>query len=98
MRMGMELRAPVPVDKGTVVAELAAGRHAALFAGDDHGDLVGFAALDQLVASGRLDHAVRVAVRSDEAPPALLEAADYQVDGPAGMAALLRRIADSVAA
>ncbi|HEV8628472.1 MAG TPA: trehalose-phosphatase [Acidimicrobiia bacterium] len=98
MRMGMELRAPVSVDKGTAVAELAAGRHAALFAGDDHGDLAGFAALDQLVASGRLDHAVRVAVRSDEAPPALLEAADYQVDGPAGVAALLRRIADSVAA
>jgi trehalose 6-phosphate phosphatase len=95
MRMGMELRAPVPIDKGTVVAELAAGRHAALFAGDDHGDLVGFAALDQLVASSRLDHAVRVAVRSDEAPPALLEAADYQVDGPAGMAALLARMAEA---
>ncbi len=97
MRMGVELRPPVPVDKGTVVAELAAGRHAALFAGDDHGDLAGFAALDDLVAAGRLDHAVRVAVRSGEAPPALLEAADYQVDGPAGLAALLARIADSVA-
>jgi trehalose 6-phosphate phosphatase len=96
MRMGVELRPPVPVDKGTVVAELAAGRHAALFAGDDHGDLAAFAALDGLVADGRLDHAVRVAVRSEEAPAALLEAADYQVDGPAGLAALLARIADSL--
>src|SRR5207244_9073750 len=96
MRMGVELRPPVPVDKGTVVAELAAGRHAALFAGDDHGDLAGFTALDDLVAAGRLEHAVRVAVRSEEAPPALLEAADYQVDGPAGLAVLLARIADSL--
>jgi trehalose 6-phosphate phosphatase len=96
MRMAVELRPPVPVDKGTVVAGLAAGRHAALFAGDDHGDLAGFTALDVLVAGGRLDHAVRVAVRSEEAPPELLEAADYQVDGPAGLAALLARIADSL--
>jgi trehalose 6-phosphate phosphatase len=95
MRMALELRPPVPVDKGTVVTELAADRHAALFAGDDHGDLAAFAALDRLVAAGRLDHAVRVAVRSDEAPPALLEAADHQVDGPAGLAALLARIADA---
>jgi len=95
MRMALELRPPVPVDKGTVVAELAAGRHAALFAGDDHGDLAAFAALDRLVAGGRLDHAVRVAVRSDEAPPALLETADHQVDGPAGLAALLVRIAEA---
>lgn len=98
MRMGIELRPPVPVDKGTVVAELAAGRHAALFAGDDHGDLVGFTALDALVAEGRLDHAVRVAVRSEEAPSALLEEADYQVDGPAGLVALLTRLADTVSA
>ena len=95
MRMALELRPPVPVDKGTVVTELGADRHAALFAGDDHGDLAAFAALDRLVAAGRLDHAVRVAVRSDEAPPALLEAADHQVDGPAGLAALLTRMADA---
>jgi trehalose 6-phosphate phosphatase len=96
MRMALELRPPVPVDKGTVVEELAAGRAAALVAGDDHGDLAGFAALDRLVATGRLGHAVRVAVRSDEAPVALLEAADHQVDGPAGLAALLGRLAGLV--
>jgi trehalose 6-phosphate phosphatase len=96
MRMGVELRPPVPVDKGTVVAELAAGRHAALFAGDDHGDLAGFTALDELVAGGHLAHAVRIAVRSEEAPPVLLGAADYQVDGPAGLAALLGGLADTI--
>jgi trehalose 6-phosphate phosphatase len=96
MRMGVELRPPVAVDKGTVVAELVAGRHAALFAGDDHGDVAAFVALDDLVATGRLDHAVRVAVRSAEAPPALLDAADHQVDGPAGLAALLNVLATTV--
>lgn len=98
MRMGVELRPPVPVDKGTVVEEMAAGGYAAFFAGDDHGDLAGFAALDRLVAAGRLVHAVRVAVRSEEAPAALLEAADYQVDGPPGLAALLARLAEGVSA
>jgi len=93
MRMGVELRPPVPIDKGTVVEDLAAGHHAALFAGDDHGDLAAFAALDRLVATGRLDHALRVAVRSDEAPAGLLAAADHQVDGPPGLAGLLARIA-----
>ena len=97
MRMGVELRPSVPVDKGTVVEELAAGRHAALFAGDDHGDLAGFVALDRLVTAGRLDHALRVAVRSDEVPPGLLDAADHQVDGPDGLAALLARLAGSPA-
>lgn len=95
MRMAIELRPPIPVDKGTVAAELAAGRHAAIFAGDDHGDLAAFAALGRLVAAGRLEHAVRVAVRSEEVPAALLEAADYQVDGPPGLAALLARLADA---
>jgi trehalose 6-phosphate phosphatase len=96
MRMALELRPPIPVDKGTVVEALAAGRAAALVAGDDHGDLAAFAALDRLVGAGRLGHAVRVAVRSDEAPAALLEAADYRVDGPPGLAELLARLAGLV--
>ena len=96
MRMALELRPPLPVDKGTVIDELAAGRAAALVAGDDHGDLAAFAALGRLVDAGRCGHAVRVAVRSDEAPAALLEAADHQVDGPAGLAALLTRLAGLV--
>jgi hypothetical protein len=40
---------------------------------------------------------MRVAVRSDEAPLALLDAADYQVDGPPGLASLLVGLADIVA-
>ena len=40
-KMSWELRPPVPTDKGTVVAELAAGLAAVCFVGDDTGDLPG---------------------------------------------------------
>jgi trehalose 6-phosphate phosphatase len=59
-------------------------------AGDDLGDLPAFAAAAQLAAAG--GEALRVAVRSAEAPPALLAAADLVVDGPPGLLDLLRRL------
>lgn len=86
-RMSYELRPVVARDKGTVVAELAAGLGAACFVGDDAGDLSAFDALDRLAAAGV--HALRVGVRSAEAPPELLARADVVVDGPAGVVALL---------
>ena len=92
-RLTLELRAPVDIDKGTATAELAAGAHAALMAGDDRGDLAAFAALSQLQENGQLAHALCVAVRSPEAPPELLRQADHEVDGPAGLLALLEIIA-----
>jgi trehalose 6-phosphate phosphatase len=95
-RLALELRPPLPVDKGTVAEELADGAHAALVAGDDHGDLPFFDALDRLIAAGRLERGLRVAVASPEAPPALLERADHQVDGPSGLLALLEQLADLV--
>lgn len=89
-KMSVELRPPLEVDKGTVVASLlgASGASGACFAGDDLGDLSAFAAL-RLAA---LDVAVRVAVRSDESPPELLAAADVVVDGPHGVLELLRSL------
>ena len=89
-RLALELRPPVHVDKGTAAEALASGAHAALMAGDDHGDVAAFGALDRLLAAGRLEHALRIAVRSPEAPAALLEQADYRVDGPPGLVDLLR--------
>lgn len=89
-RMSWELRPPVRVDKGTVVDALVRGRSAALFAGDDIGDLPAFDALDRLDASGA--HVVRVGVRSSEAPAELLERADIVVDGPAGVVALFESL------
>jgi trehalose 6-phosphate phosphatase len=93
-RQTLELRAPLDVDKGTVTEELAAGASAALFMGDDRGDLAAFDALSRLVDDGRLVHALRVAVRSPETPAEMLDRADLAVDGPLGALDLLDRLAE----
>lgn len=95
-KMAAELRPPVPVDKGTVVEELCDGLVAAAFAGDDVGDLAAFDALDRLQRDGRVQHAVRIVVRSAEEPPELVARSDVQVDGPAGLAALLADLAAQI--
>lgn len=97
-KMALELRPPVPVDKGSGVAALATGSRTALFAGDDHGDLSGFGALDQMCAAGTLDAAVRVGVQSAETPAELVARADVVVDGPAGLVGLLTELVDAVTA
>jgi trehalose 6-phosphate phosphatase len=92
-KMARELRPPVPADKGTAVELLVDGSVGACFAGDDRGDLDAFAALERLAAAGRLEHAVRIAVGSVEAPAELVAQADVVVDGPAGLASLLEDLA-----
>jgi trehalose 6-phosphate phosphatase len=94
-RKAMELRPPVPVDKGTAVEALVEGMYAAAFAGDDAGDLPAFAALDRLRREGALAERVTVGVRSTEAPAAVLDA-QIVVDGPAGLAALLDELATAI--
>ena len=96
-RMAVELRPPVPVDKGTTVADAGARRaRSPRFAGDDAGDLPAFAALrDARRARATLEHAVTIGVASDESPPEI-RAADVVVDGPAGLAALLDELADAI--
>ena len=98
-RMARELRPPLPVDKGSAVRALlddAPAATRAAFAGDDRGDLPAFDAFDTLEAGGRLERAVRIAVRSDEVPGELLERADLIVDGPAGLLGWLRELADAL--
>ena len=87
-RKVLEIRPPVPADKGTAVRALLerSGARRGLYAGDDTTDLDAFVGL---VTAG-LDHAVRVAVTSDEGPEELAEAADVVVAGPDEMADLLR--------
>jgi trehalose 6-phosphate phosphatase len=92
-RLCFELRPPIERDKGSVVRELAAGLDAACFLGDDKGDLAAFDALDALEGDGLF--ALRVGVRSAEAPAALLERADVQVAGPTGVVELLERLSPS---
>jgi len=81
-RMSFELHPPIEADKGTALRELAGGLDAVCFLGDDVGDLPAFRALDDLARDGVVT--VRVAVRSEEAPEELLDAADLVVDGPEG--------------
>jgi trehalose 6-phosphate phosphatase len=88
-----ELRPAVPSDKGDAVRKIIAESAARtlLVAGDDLGDLPAFTAAAQFALKG--GDAVRVAVRSEEAPPDLLAAADLIVEGPPGLLNLLERLA-----
>ena len=95
-KMAVELRPPLPVDKGNGVELLATGMGATLFAGDDHGDLSGFDALDRMTVNGTLADALRVGVRSPEAPAELIARADVQVDGPRGFLVWLTDLADAL--
>jgi len=89
-RKVLEIRPPVDADKGTAVQALVRESRAkrALYAGDDGTDLDAFAGL----ASADLEHFVRVAVASDEAPRGLLKAAALVVDGPEELAMVLGRL------
>jgi trehalose 6-phosphate phosphatase len=87
-RKVLEIRPPVEADKGTAVRTLLerSGARRALYAGDDTTDLDAFAGLTH----AGLEHAVRVAVVSDEGPAALREAADLVVASPEEFAGVLR--------
>ncbi|MDQ2648621.1 MAG: trehalose-phosphatase [Actinomycetota bacterium] len=89
-KMSLELHPPVGVDKGTVLDGLLAGRTAAVFIGDDIGDLPAFDAMDRFAASG--GHAVKVLVRTSETAAELEGRADLEVEGPDGALALLRSL------
>jgi trehalose 6-phosphate phosphatase len=87
-RMSVELHPPIRADKGTTILDHVADVGAVLFVGDDEGDLPAFDALDLLEDKGV--GVCRVGVRSEEAAPELMARADVVVDGPAGVAGLLR--------
>jgi trehalose 6-phosphate phosphatase len=94
-RKVLELRPPVPFDKGQAVRDLVERSSArlALFGGDDTTDLDAFAALAELREGGKLDAVVRVGVRSEEGPPEIVERADVVVDGVDGFAQVLAVLA-----
>ncbi len=86
-RKVLEIRPPLAANKGTAVSALLASVAArnGLYAGDDTTDLDAF---EGLTRAG-LDHAVRVAVESEEGPAKLPAVADLVVHGPAQLASLL---------
>jgi trehalose 6-phosphate phosphatase len=89
-RKVVEVRPPVDVDKGTAARALLEerGLDRALYAGDDTTDLDAFRGLDE----AGLETAVKVAVASREMNPRLLTEADFVVDGPGELLALLRTL------
>jgi trehalose 6-phosphate phosphatase len=95
-RKVLEVRPPVPVDKGQAVEELlrrTPAAQAALYAGDDATDLDAWDALDRLLEAGRLESRIRVGVASDEGPAQIRERADVVVDGIGGFADVLDLLA-----
>ena len=86
-RKVLEVRPPIEANKGTAVRALLerSGARLGLYAGDDTTDLDGFAGLRR----AGLEHAVCVAVASEEGPSELREAADLVVAGPEELAELL---------
>jgi trehalose 6-phosphate phosphatase len=90
-RKVLEVRPPVRIDKGAGIESLLNGADVdvALYVGDDSTDLDAFAGLTRLASQGRLQHAVRIAVSSDEGPSELADEADLVVDGTAGVQQLL---------
>jgi trehalose 6-phosphate phosphatase len=98
-RQACELRPPLPVDKGTAFYDLAWTYEPRVFAGDDIGDVAAFTQpFGDPHEDDEVDGSVRIAVRSSEAPPELLERADVIVNGPVGLAALLTELAQAVSA
>jgi trehalose 6-phosphate phosphatase len=89
-RKVLEIRPDVEADKGTAVLALIreSGARRALYAGDDTTDLDAFTALSE----AGLDHVLRIAVHSTEAPEALADAADLVVTGPDALAVLLTHL------
>jgi trehalose 6-phosphate phosphatase len=83
-RMVLEVRPPVPLDKGSAVRRLRGRKRIGelLFVGDDRSDIDAFH-----------EASVRIAVRSPEAPEELLELADEVLDGPKEVAELLQHLA-----
>lgn len=94
-RKVLELRPPIPMDKGRGIAWVleGTGMRNALYVGDDRTDVDAFRGLRAMVADGRLDHAVCVGVRSDEIPEEVAAESDLLVDGAAGVRGLLEALA-----
>jgi trehalose 6-phosphate phosphatase len=93
-RKVLEVRPPVRMDKGAGIVSLLSDMEldAAVYVGDDATDVDAFRGLGELLADGRLRHAVRVCVGSDEGPSELAQEADLVVDGPEGVRTLLENL------
>ena len=94
-RLVVELRPPVAMDKGVVIASLCREHQlrGVIYLGDDRTDLDAFHAIRRLATESPSFHGASVAVLSDEAPADVARAADVTVTGVAGAVALLEWLA-----
>jgi trehalose 6-phosphate phosphatase len=94
-RKVLEVRPPVRIDKGAGITTFLEGQEldAVMYVGDDATDLDAFRALGELLEEGRIAHALKVGVRSDEGPAAIVAQADVVVDGTEGVRELLTALA-----
>lgn len=96
-KMILEIRPAVGLHKGhairTVIEER--GLKGAVFLGDDSTDVDGMEALAELRRHGQV-RGCGVAVVDEGTPPALLDAADYRLDGVGGVEKLLERLCESL--
>jgi trehalose 6-phosphate phosphatase len=95
-RMVVELKPPVRRGKGDVVRDELDGLSSAWYFGDDLSDLEAFAALAEREAAGDGFVGVRVAVANAETGAALAGEADFVVDSPEDMPALLTRLTAAI--
>ena len=95
-RMVVELRPPLDVNKGTALEELSRrmGAGAVIALGDDRTDMDMFRRVVAMRESGT--PGATVAVESSEVTGEVLDAADYSVDGVAGVEWLLGEIAKAL--
>ena len=88
-RMVVELKPPVDLDKGTVIAGAVGEASCAWYFGDDLSDVKAFQALRDRAARDPDFAEVCVAVANPETGRELAEAADLTLDSPAALAAFL---------
>jgi trehalose 6-phosphate phosphatase len=93
-RKVLEVRPPVQFDKGAGVTALLDGLdiNAVMYVGDDVTDLDAFQAIARLAEEGRIQHAIRVGVQSDDGPREIIEEADVVVQGTSGVRDLLNAL------
>lgn len=95
----IEIRPPVPINKGRALARLCAAHalDAVVMFGDDLTDVDAFDALRQLRAAGELAGlSVGVVAPDGTAPPEVLASVDAIATGVTGIATLLTAVADAL--
>lgn len=97
-RLIVELRPPIPINKGTAVVDLVAEHRlrGIVFLGDDLTDVDAFVALRALGQADEIS-TVRVGVVGSETHPRVREEIDLAVPGVSGCAALLAALASGLA-